>query len=180
MLRGLDPGDYLGPILRELHQEAGHTVHFALLSGDEAVCVETLEPQGAPYRVASRVGGRLALHCTSIGKALLAAMPENETGAVLERIELTPRTAKTLVSEAALEADLEQVRRLGFALEDEENEEHIRCIGAAVYDHHARPIGAVSVAALGFEVDRPRLLELAPLVVSAATALSTALGAPMG
>jgi IclR family transcriptional regulator, acetate operon repressor len=178
MLRSLDPGHYFGPVLRELHDEVGHTVHFALRSGDEAVYVEKLEHADAAYHTASRVGGRLALYCTAIGKALLAAMPEAEASELLRRIELAPRTERTLSSVAALEAELVAVRARGFALDDEENERNIRCVGAAVFDHRDRPVGAVSVSALAFELPREEILDLGPRVVTAAQGLSAALGAP--
>jgi IclR family acetate operon transcriptional repressor len=178
MLHGLDPGHYLGPVLRELHDEVGHTVHFALRAGDEAVYVEKLEHADAAYHTASRVGGRLPLYCTAIGKALLAAMPAAEAGEVLGRVELDPRTERTLATAAALEAELATVRERGFALDDEENERNIRCIGAAVFDNRDRPVGAVSVSTLAFELDRDGVLELGPRVVAAAQDLSAALGAP--
>jgi len=177
MLRALDPGHYFGPVLRELHDEVGHTVHFALLSGHEAVYVEKLEAPDAAYQTASRVGGRLALHSTAIGKALLAAMPTDEARDLIRELELPPRTKNTLATAAALEAGLADVRERGFALDDEENERNIRCVGAAVFDHRDRPVGAVSVSTLTFEVERDAVVALGPRVVMAADALSAALGA---
>ena len=140
--------------------------------------VEKLEHADAAYHTASRVGGRLQLYCTAIGKALLAAMPEAEAGEVLRRLDLAPRTERTLATVTALEAELAAVRERGFALDDEENERNIRCVGAAVFDNRDRPVGAVSVSALAFELDRDGVLELGPRVVAAAQGLSAALGAP--
>jgi IclR family acetate operon transcriptional repressor len=70
------------------------------------------------------------------------------------------------------------VRERGYALDDEENERNIRCAGAAVFDNRNRPVGAVSVSTLAFELDRDGVLELGPRVVTAAQGLSAALGAP--
>ena len=178
MLRGLDPGHYFGPVLRELHDEVGQTVHFALISGAEAVYVEKLERPDAAYHTASRVGGRLSLHCTAIGKALLAAMPPEQARELLGRVELAPRTENTRATVRSLEADLAGVRERGFAIDDEENERNIRCVGAAVFDNRDRPVGAVSVSALTFELDLDAVTGLGPRVVAAADALSAALGAP--
>jgi DNA-binding IclR family transcriptional regulator len=174
MLQGLDATALAAPVLRDLHAEVGHTVHFAMLSGDEAVYLEKLADPGLPYQFASRVGGRILLHCTAIGKALLAAMP------AVPRLELTRRTASTIVSADELDAELARVRARGFAIDDEENERNIRCVGAAVRDHSGAATHAISVSALTVEVSVEDALALGPPVVAAADAVSRALGAPPG
>jgi IclR family transcriptional regulator, acetate operon repressor len=177
MLRGLDATTAAQPILRELHADVGHTVHFAMLSDDEAVYLEKLVDPGLPYQFASRVGGRILLHCTAIGKSLLAAMPDDH---VIPRLELVRRTPHTLVSAEALRAELEQVRVRGFAIDDEENERNIRCVGAAVRDHTGAATHAISVSALTVELSVDDAVALGPRVVTAARAVSEALGARHG
>ena len=161
-------------MLRSLHADVGHTVHFAMLSDDEAVYLEKLVDPGLPYQFASRVGGRIPLHCTAIGKSLLADME------ALPQLELVPRTPQTLVSTGALRAELERVRERGFAIDDEENERNIRCVGAAVRDHTGAATHAISVSALTVELSFDDALALGPRVVDAADALSQALGARPG
>jgi DNA-binding IclR family transcriptional regulator len=160
------------PVLRELHAEVGHTVHFAMLADDEAVYVEKLVDPDLPYQFASRVGGRIPLHCTAIGKALLAAMPDDPVA----RLELTRRGPGTLVSADALRADLARVRDRGFAIDDEENERNIRCVGSAVRDHRGLPTYALSVSALTVELSLEDAMRLGPRVVAAADAVSAQLG----
>jgi IclR family transcriptional regulator, acetate operon repressor len=174
MLHRLDATASAAPVLRELHAEVGHTVHFAMLSGDEAVYLEKLVDPGLPYQFASRVGGRILLHCTAIGKSLLAAMP------VLPRLELVRRTPRTLVSAEALRAELDRVRERGFAIDDEENERNIRCVGAAVRDHTGAATHAISVSALTVEVSIDDAMALGPPVVEAAQEVSEALGGRPG
>jgi IclR family transcriptional regulator, acetate operon repressor len=176
MLRGLDATTAAQPILRELHADVGHTVHFAMLSDDEAVYLEKLVDPGLPYQFASRVGGRILLHCTAIGKSLLAATPDD----VIPRLELVRRTPRTLVSAEALRAELELVRERGFAIDDEENERNIRCVGAAVRDHTGAATHAISVSALTVELSVDDAVALGPRVVTAARAVSEALGARHG
>jgi DNA-binding IclR family transcriptional regulator len=171
MLQGLDAATLAAPLLRDLHAEVGHTVHFAMLSDDEAVYVEKLVDPGLPYQFASRVGGRIPLHCTAIGKSLLASMDE------VPALDLVRRTEHTLVSADDLRADLERVRSRGFAIDDEENERNIRCVGAAVRDHTGAATHAISVSALTVEVSYEDALALGPRVVAAADAVSAALGA---
>ena len=101
MLDQLNAGPAGRAVLRSLHADVGHTVHFAMLLGDEAVYVEKLVDPDLPYQTASRVGMRIPLHCTSIGKALLAAMPPEEAASLLGRGRLARRTEKTLVTTGA-------------------------------------------------------------------------------
>jgi DNA-binding IclR family transcriptional regulator len=171
MLGRLDVTTLAAPVLRELHADVGHTVHFAMLSDDEAVYLEKLVDPGLPYQFASRVGGRIPLHCTAIGKSLLADM---ET---LPRLDLVRRTPQTLVSMEALRGELERVRERGFAIDDEENERNIRCVGAAVRDHTGAATHAISVSALTVELSFDDAVTLGPRVVAAADAVSEALGA---
>jgi DNA-binding IclR family transcriptional regulator len=159
MLGRLDVTVLAGPVLRALHADVGHTVHFAMLSDDEAVYLEKLVDPGLPYQFASRVGGRIPLHCTAIGKALLAEM------------ETPPEM------DGELRAELERVRERRFAIDDEENERNIRCVGAAVRDHTGAATHAISVTALTVELSLDDAVALGPRVVAAADAVSEALGA---
>jgi len=176
MLGALDTAAVALPVLRELHAEVGHTVHFAMLSDDEAVYLEKLVDPDLPYQFASRVGGRIPLHCTAIGKALLACMPSGEARALLARRELVRRTPRTLVSWPEIRAELDRVREREFAIDDEENERNIRCVGSAIRDHGGTATHAISVSALTVELSFDGALELGPRVVRAARDVSAAVG----
>ena len=176
-LRRLDQSHML-PVLGALRDEVGHTVHFALLTGHEATYTEKLEDPDSAYQMASRVGMSLPLHSTAIGKAILAAMPAAERSELIARLELAPRTPRTFVEPDRLVAELEAIADRGFAIDEEENELTIRCVGAVVRDHKGRPVGAVSVSSLTFDLEPERALAIGPRVVAAADDLSAALGAP--
>jgi IclR family transcriptional regulator, acetate operon repressor len=176
VLRELDRG-YLTPVLQALCDDVGHTVHFALLTGHEATYVEKLEVPGASYQMVSRVGGRIPLHCTSIGKAILAGLPVDQRHALLGRGELVARTPRTLVTVPDLDRELERVAERGFAVDDEENERNIRCVGAAVHDTRGRPTGAVSVSALTLDLTPDEVPAVGRRVRAAADELSEALSA---
>lgn len=171
-----DPARHADAALRELRDRTGFTVHFAIRGGDEAVYVRKLEGR-RPYQMGSRVGMSLRLHSTSIGKAILARLPDAEVAAIVSRAGLDARTGATITDPDALLAHLGEVRRRGYAVDDEENETGIRCVGAAVVDHTGAVMGGVSVSGLAFEVD-PADETLAAEVVAAARAVSLALGAP--
>ena len=110
-------------------------------------------------------------------KAILARLPEAEVRAVVARTGLPRCTPATIGDADALLAHLAAVRRQGFAVDDEENEPGIRCIGAAVTDHTGAVTGGVSVSGLAFELAADDA-ELAAAVAAAAGEVSVALGAP--
>jgi IclR family transcriptional regulator, acetate operon repressor len=166
------------PILRRLCNDTGHTIHFALLSGDEAVYVDKLEGDRA-YAMRSRIGLSIPLHCTAIGKAILATLPGPELRTRLARLALTSMTPRTITDPDLLAEHLEQVRLRGYSVDDEENEEHTRCLGAAVLDRHGTPIGGISVSGLTFDLDRAKVRLCAPLLLAAARDASHALGLPV-
>ncbi|HEV7898494.1 MAG TPA: IclR family transcriptional regulator [Planosporangium sp.] len=164
------------PALRALGERSGYTIHFGVRQGDEAVYVDKLDGRGA-YGMRSRIGGTLSLHCTAIGKAILAALPEEDVRMIAARTALPRRMPRTLTTTEALLANLATVRARGWALDDEENATRVRCIGAVVVDHRGEPIGAVSVSGLSVDLGRVQVARLAPMVVRTAREVSAALGA---
>lgn len=163
------------PTLQELSERTGHAVHFAVRTGDEAVYLDKIEGSRA-YAMRSRVGLAIPLHCTAIGKAVLAALPDAEVRAVLERAGMPARTDRTITSPEAMLAHLELVRQRGYSVDDEENELSTRCIGAAVRDHSGSAIGGVSLSMLAFEMEADRVPLLSSLVVATADRITRDLG----
>ncbi|MEJ3748357.1 IclR family transcriptional regulator [Actinomycetes bacterium KLBMP 9797] len=164
------------PQLDDLQRRTGRTTHFALLTGDEAVYVAKIE-SGKPYRLASRVGMSLHLHCTSIGKAILAALTDDEVLGIAARTGLPPRTANTITDVSALLAEIAATRARGWAEDHEENETGVCAAGAAVFDHTGRVVGAVSAVSLTYESTARTNHEVGPLVVETAEEISHTLGA---
>ena len=172
-----DAAERARPELVALQRETGATVHLALLDGHEAVYVAKVE--GAkPYRMASRVGMAMPLHCTAIGKALLAGMTDADAAALLARADLPARTPNTITDPAALIAHLADIRARGWSVDDEENEAGVRFVGAAVFDHTDRAIGAVSVSQLITDPESLAADEVGPRAAATARAVSELLGAP--
>lgn len=173
--RGGGLGHVARPYLLDLCKRTTHTVHFALRQGDEAVYVDKIEGSRA-YAMRSRVGMSLPLHCTAIGKAVLAMTPEPEVRKILERNPMKALTTNTITDPDELMAHLRTVARRGHSVDNEENESHTRCIGAAVLDHRGVPIGGVSLSALAFDLDLHQIRTIAPQVIKAAREVSRAIG----
>lgn len=162
----------VGPVLRELQAAAGgNTVHLAVRVGDHAVYLHKVDSD-KPYEMRSRVGDQLQLHCTSIGKAILAALPRSEVNQVAATAGLPGRTTATITELAALHAELDTVRERGVAVDDEENEETVRCLGCAVLDRTGQPRGGVSISTVTFAVERDQLLAYSPALQHAARRLT--------
>ena len=132
------------PVAEGLAEELGETIHMGVLDGDTAVCVMKIETRNR-IRMYSRVGRRMPLHCTAIGKVLLAFMPDDEREAALGEMPLTAMTEHTIVSRAALDADLARARSLGYAIDAEENEEGVYCVAAPVFDYTGAIVAGLSV-----------------------------------
>jgi len=174
-LARLDLREVARPHLRELRDRTRLPVHLAVLDGTEVVYIEKLDSP-ANLRMASYVGARNPIYCTSLGKAILAALPEDKADQLLAQVPLVPRTANTIVDPGRLALQLAAVREQGYSLDNEENEDGIRCVGAAVRGRDGRVIGAVSVSGPLFSVPEERLAELGQLVAATARRISVAMG----
>jgi DNA-binding IclR family transcriptional regulator len=165
------------PMLHRLMIASGETIHLAVVNVPWVVYIDKVEAV-QPVRMASRIGSRQPAYSTGCGKAYLAY-----NDAALEetiRAGLASRTAQTLTTPAALRADLELTRARGYSIDDVENEEDIRCVGAAIFDHQGRVTAALSISGLSSRVTRARVPELGQLATQTANEISDRLGAPRG
>lgn len=163
------------PMLEELVSVTGCTAHVAARSGDEAIYVARRD-SAKPYRMPSFVGKSIALHCTAIGKALLAAMDDVEVKNFLGRAGLPARTPNTITDPDRLVREISEVRRRGYAVDDEENEPGIRCVGTVIRNYAGRVTHGLSVSTLALEHSRRQLERFAPQTVEAAERISRAMG----
>lgn len=180
MIGGLLHGDaeinrQARPALEGLRSATGMTVHFGLVKDDVVMYAAKLDGEGA-YRMKSRVGAVVPLHSTSIGKAAMSIMSEQQIVALMRSAGMRTVTERTHTTISSLLDDLETCRARGYAIDDGENEPSLRCIGAPVRNAAGAPIGGVSVSALAFELPAARTREVARDVVRAASLVSAALG----
>jgi IclR family transcriptional regulator, acetate operon repressor len=124
-------GSWARPHLSALVDSTGETANLAMLDGDKVVYVAQV-PSRHSMRMFTEVGRRVHLHCTGVGKALLAQLPEDTARELLERGGMPPRTVKTVTDVDELLAQLPQIAAQGYALDDGEQEIGVRCIAVAV------------------------------------------------
>ncbi|MGA3324257.1 MAG: IclR family transcriptional regulator [Terriglobia bacterium] len=162
------------PHLLRLREKTHETVKLGVLANTEVLVVKALE---SPLVLHTRGDeGRLApLYCTGIGKALLALLPNEELRDILAKVGLRSFTPRTVTSLSKLEEEVEQVRKQGYSVDWEENEEGVHCVGAPVWDTGSERV-AISVAGPATRFGTRRIPELAALVVETARAISAALG----
>lgn len=172
---GLDLAECARPFLEELVAETGETAHLGILREGEVLSIANVESPRT-LRTPSTVGRRTPAHCTSLGKALLAFAPEDEVAQIIGRRGLKGYTPKTLSRASAFRRELREVRERGYAVDDEEFEEGLRCVGAPVRDHSSRVVAALSISGPAFRLMPDRWPALGRALIRAAEKLSAVLG----
>jgi len=163
------------PAMRRLMEDSGETVNLYVEEDGEAICMGQVESRQM-MRAIARPGGRVKLHCSGAGKAMLAHMRDDELSRILQAHGLPRVTDKTLDTPRRLRADLAAVRERRFAIDDEEHEIGLRCIAAAIVDEHGRPVAAVSLSGPTARLTDDEVAKLGPMVARAAAAISAAYG----
>ena len=173
-LRGLELREKAAPFLRSLMARTRLTVHLAMLEQHEAVLVEKVEPAGV-FKLATWLGKRMDLHCTALGKALMAYMPEEELEAMVHERGLPRHNENTICSLRRLKENLAKARKQGYVIDDEEDEIGTRCIGAPVFGAGEAVAAAVSVSGTTAEITNENLVFVAERLMECAASISALL-----
>lgn len=163
------------PYLRKLAALTAQPVHLAILDRHEAVYIDKIESFNT-IRMYSAIGKRVPLYCTAVGKVLLMDKEDDEIRALFQEIQLVPRTANTITDVEKLISELDIVRQRGWAVDNEEHEEGIRCIAGPIYDYRGEIIAAVSTSGLKTIISPERDDEIAKYVVETAREISKRMG----
>lgn len=145
--------------LQELENETNEVIHLVVYDQGEVVYIEKLDGNET-LRMHSKVGKRAPMHCTSVGKAILAHLPSSVVLDILDRKGLPMHTDKTITNKEDFLAELMTVRQKGFALDLEENEYGITCIAVPIFDHMGHVIAAISISGPTIRMTEERLNEL--------------------
>jgi IclR family transcriptional regulator, KDG regulon repressor len=171
---GLDLRTMARPVMKSLHAEFDETVNLAVPGDDGIIYIDILQsPRG--LRMAATVGMRDPYHSSALGKAMLAHGPESRVEQIVGG-PLGQKTERTVATIERLKDELAEVRRRGYAIDDEENEAGARCIGAPILDHRGQCAGAISVSGSASRLTDERIAALAERVRAAAAAISRTMG----
>lgn len=175
LVQSLDIRQVANNYLQALSKRTGQTAHLVVLDGKEGVYIDKVEGDKAVIRY-SRIGRRIPLHCSAVGKALLAYKSSEQLSSILKGYEYQKHTEKTIRSEESFLLELERVKKRGYATDDQENEPGVFCIAAAVRDHSGEVIAAVSISMLQARVTDEDKEEYIKLLLKAAGELSERMG----
>lgn len=158
--------EHMRPFMERLRDEVNETTQLVVLQGVQSLFIETVESH-RPVRTASRVGITMPAHCLSGGKALLAEQPPKRLHKLYPTLQLPSATAASLTTREALEAELDEVRRRGYATNFGESEEEIGSIGVAVHDAEGRPRAGLAVSGPLSRLNGSRVDKVAAIAVAA-------------
>jgi len=173
-LVGVDVSRMAPPYLRRLAELTAETVLLAVMDSDSMVyLLQELGPRAV--KLTGTPGSRHPLHCTSLGKAFMSAIPDQERRALIARLDLRRFTDTTITDRGVLEAELIRTRQRGYAIDNAEGEDGVACFGAPVFDHRGVPVAAISVSGPAERIT-PNGERIGKLVASTAADLSRRLG----
>ncbi|HVN33681.1 MAG TPA: IclR family transcriptional regulator C-terminal domain-containing protein [Casimicrobiaceae bacterium] len=161
--------------MRRLMEQSGETANLAILDGTEAVFIAQVQCREM-MRILVKLGSRVPLHASGVGKAIFAALPDEQIDAILKVKGLPRITSHTIVAPETMWAALKVIRHRGYSFDDEEHAPGTRCVAATIYDEHAEPLGAISLAGPSSRLPDERIRQLGPIVAHTAEELTHKLG----
>jgi DNA-binding IclR family transcriptional regulator len=167
--------DRAAPLLRSMADTCHESVYLTALDDGRALYIYAVE---MPARLLARtaVGEQVQLHCSAVGKAMLAALADAEVDAIIERVGLPQFTTATITDRLRLAAELQEIRSRGYATDNAEHEAGVYCVGAAIFDDRGHVIGGCSISGTDRQITGSRLPDLAHLVTHTAQQISRYMG----
>ncbi|HZU00139.1 MAG TPA: IclR family transcriptional regulator [Ktedonobacteraceae bacterium] len=164
------------PHLQELMAISGETANLAVLERNQAVYEAQAQPMRT-LRMFTELGNRVPLHCTGCGKVLLAYQPESVIASIIAETGLPRYTETTITDAGYIRQELELIRQQGYAVDNGEQEEGVRCVAVPVYDSKGRVVAAVSISGPSSRLDSRRIPQLLPHLKRISAAISSTLAA---
>ena len=172
---GIDLPGLAKPLLKQLAHETGETAHLAMLADDKAVLIEVCQSP-LPIRAGAPAGTRVDLHCSATGKIFLAWNMADQLDAYFARTKPSSRTARTLTTAESMAKELALIRKRGYAVDEEEFFDGIRCLAVPVLNSHGHVRLALGITGVTTRLTRGRVAECVKKLATAATELSAAIG----
>lgn len=173
--RGWDIRELAAPHMQRLNSELGEMVQLATVDRDEVLYIDRLDSNRL-MRIVSDIGARLPMHCTGLGKAMLAYLNESEVRKIAKKSGLPAMTPKTITALPDLLKELEKVRENGYAIDDCEIMEGLRCVAAPILNRNNKADYAISVSGFSVNMQGERLEKVIQKVTAAAKQISEDIG----
>jgi len=162
-------GTWATPYLQRVVDAVGESTNLAMLDGYQVVYTAQV-PGRHSMRMFTEVGRRVGAHCTAVGKAMLATLPPERAAEILRRAGLSRQTEHTITTAAAMDRELADIRLRGYAIDDEEQEIGVRCVGVALPGDPTR--AAISISGPSTRMTEALIGTAVPLLTKAAVALA--------
>lgn len=175
MLSRMDILEDLKPYLKRLSGETGETVHLVALDGLDAVYIFKEESCQNSVRMVSKVGNRVPLYCSGVGKAICADLPDSKIEEVWKASNIQKLTPNTITDYTLFMKRIEEIRKSGYALDDEENEIGVRCIAVSIPDYHGRSRYAFSISAPAARMSDERISEITHIILKVKDEIASSL-----
>lgn len=163
------------PYTKDLMQDINEVVHLVIRDGVNIVYIDKVEADNT-IRMASNIGRQSPMYSTSVGKAMMAYLDEEEVEGIWKSSNIKKNTEETITDLNLFKKELEKVRLRGYAEDDEENEEGVRCIGAPVFNYHGQVEGAISISGPTIRVTKDKVEDYGRKVKRYADLISKELG----
>jgi IclR family acetate operon transcriptional repressor len=163
------------PSMRRLMEQSGETANLAILDGTEAVFIDQVQCRET-MRTIVRLGSRVPLHASGVGKALFAALPDEQIEAILKVKGLPRISENTITAPETMWASLRVIRQRGYSFDDEEHLVGTRCVASPIYDEHGEALGAISIAGPVSRLPDTRVRQLGTMVAHVAEDITSKVG----
>lgn len=164
------------PFLDELAALSHEAVHLVQRDDNTVAYLYKAEPFQQMVHMGSQVGLRNPMYCTGVGKSILSLLSPAEVESIWNSCDIVAFTPKTITSLPELKAQLEQARARGYAIDDEEHEEGVRCIAAAIRNWAGSPVAAISISAPVSRMDNSTMEKIRPHLLGAVNEISRMMG----
>jgi DNA-binding IclR family transcriptional regulator len=172
VLANLDLHREAAPYVKRLGQLTGQSVHLAIFDGRRAIVIHRADPVESAMLLSLTESA--PVHCTSVGKAILAFQPDEVIARIIEA-GLQKYTANTITSGERLREDLAVTRKRGYAIDEGEHQAGLRCCGAPIRDHEGRVFAAISVSGASWKLPTGEIASVAEIVLQIADTISASL-----
>ncbi|MED9904928.1 MAG: IclR family transcriptional regulator [Lachnospiraceae bacterium] len=168
--------DVAKPYIDKLAEITGETINLAIISGTKTMYIEVVNSGENVVQISNQIGKLENMHCTSVGKALLAFSPKEFVDEVLATEGLPPVNENTITSAEVFLAELEEVRRRGYAIDERESLPDVMCVGAPILDYSGMAIASISISGYVGRLNEEKWNEFCRIIVNTAKKISAQIG----
>jgi DNA-binding IclR family transcriptional regulator len=175
VIKNMDLRKIAHPYIEKLSKEFNETVHLGILDKGRVVSIER-EESDKSLCSHIEIGRRAPLHCTAVGKAIMSYLSENEINLIIKEKGLEKYTENTITNKEKLEEEFKKIRKQGYAVDNIEHEEGVRCVAGPIRDYNGKVIASMSISGPAFRIDESNIPNIAKKVKEYCDCISEEMG----